>query len=115
MTAITSRKPMPRKPPVKRAFSGVVGLPPEPEIVADPANPVPAIEPEVPKSAIKNRPPKSAPIAKQSFRTPRHWIPDMPGPYCLGQQSSVLQNLNTMLTPIAEAGPDQQGFGAQEL
>lgn len=77
------RKPVLRKPPVKRAFSGVVGLPPEPEVVVDPVNPVPAIEPEVPKSAIKNRPPKSAPIAKQSFRTPRHWIPDMPGPYCL--------------------------------
>ncbi len=83
MTTAYIRKSMPRKPPVKRAFSGVVGLPPEPEIVADPANPVPAIEPEVPKSAIKNRPPKSAPIAKQSFRTPRHWIPDIPGPYCL--------------------------------
>jgi hypothetical protein len=32
-----------------------------------------------------------------------------------GQQSAVLQNLNNMLTPIAQAGPDQQGFGAQEL
>jgi len=31
------------------------------------------------------------------------------------QQSGVLQNLNSMLTPIAQAGPDQQGFGAQEL
>jgi hypothetical protein len=31
------------------------------------------------------------------------------------QQSSVLQNLNNLLTPIAEAGPDQQGFGPQEL
>src|SRR5882762_4899034 len=68
-TAPIIRKPMPRKPPVKRAFSGVVGLPPEPEIVSSPTNPV--------------RPPKSAPIAKQSFRTPRHWIPDVPGPYCL--------------------------------
>ena len=70
-TASIIRKPAPRKPPVKRAFSGVVGLPPEPEIVAaEPENPVPAIEPEDPN-------------AKQSFRTPRHWIPDMPGPYCL--------------------------------
>src|SRR6266850_4933790 len=32
-----------------------------------------------------------------------------------GQQSQILQNLNNMLTPIAEAGPDQQGFGGQEL
>lgn len=32
-----------------------------------------------------------------------------------GKQSAVLQNLNNMLTPIAEAGPDQQGFGANEL
>jgi len=32
-----------------------------------------------------------------------------------GQQSAVLQNLNTMLTPIAEAGPSQQGFGTPEL
>jgi hypothetical protein len=31
------------------------------------------------------------------------------------EQSSTLQNLNNLLTPIAEAGPDQQGFGAQEL
>jgi len=31
------------------------------------------------------------------------------------QQTSTLQNLNTMLTAIAEAGPDQQGFGSQEL
>jgi len=30
-------------------------------------------------------------------------------------QSSVLQNLNNLLTPIAEAGPDQAGFGPQEL
>lgn len=30
-------------------------------------------------------------------------------------QSGVLSNLNNMLTPIAEAGPDQQGFGANEL
>jgi hypothetical protein len=30
-------------------------------------------------------------------------------------QAGVLQNLNNMLTPIAEAGPDQQGFGANEL
>ncbi len=32
-----------------------------------------------------------------------------------GQQSAVLQNLNNMLTPISQAGPDQQGFGASEL
>lgn len=32
-----------------------------------------------------------------------------------GAQSQVLQNLNNMLTPIAQAGPDQQGFGPQEL
>jgi hypothetical protein len=32
-----------------------------------------------------------------------------------GAQSQVLQNLNDILTPIAEAGPDQQGFGSQEL
>lgn len=30
-------------------------------------------------------------------------------------QSSVLGNLNNMLTPIAQAGPDQQGYGAHEL
>lgn len=65
------RKPLPRKLPAKRLHYGVVGLPPEPEIVAER------------KSAIKNRPAKSGPIAKQTFRTPRHWIPDQPGPYCL--------------------------------
>lgn len=32
-----------------------------------------------------------------------------------GQQSAVLQNLSNMLTPISEAGPDQAGFGPQEL
>jgi hypothetical protein len=32
-----------------------------------------------------------------------------------GQQSAVLQNLNSTLTPIFEQGPNQQGFGAQEL
>ena len=31
------------------------------------------------------------------------------------QQSEALQNLSNMLTPIAEAGPDQAGFGANEL
>jgi len=30
-------------------------------------------------------------------------------------QSQILQNLTSMFTPIAEAGPDQQGFGPQEL
>jgi len=30
-------------------------------------------------------------------------------------QSQILQNLTNQFTPIAEAGPDQQGFGAQEL
>lgn len=30
-------------------------------------------------------------------------------------QSSILGNLTNMLTPIAQAGPDQQGFGANEL
>lgn len=30
-------------------------------------------------------------------------------------QSSILGNLNNMLTPIAQAGPDQQGYGANEL
>jgi hypothetical protein len=30
-------------------------------------------------------------------------------------QSGVLQNLNNIYTPIAEAGPNQQGFGGQEL
>jgi hypothetical protein len=29
-------------------------------------------------------------------------------------QTSTLANLNQMLTPISEAGPDQQGFGPQE-
>jgi hypothetical protein len=32
-----------------------------------------------------------------------------------GDQSAVLQNLNRSLTPIFQQGPDQQGFGAQEL
>lgn len=32
-----------------------------------------------------------------------------------GQQSEVLNNLQNILTPIAEAGPDQQGFGSNEL
>ena len=31
-----------------------------------------------------------------------------------GMQSQVMQNLNNLLTPIAEAGPDQQGWGPQE-
>lgn len=30
-------------------------------------------------------------------------------------QAGVLQNLNNLLTPIAEAGPDQQGYGANQL
>jgi hypothetical protein len=30
-------------------------------------------------------------------------------------QSQILGNLNSMLLPIAQAGPDQQGFGAKEL
>ena len=30
-------------------------------------------------------------------------------------QAGVLQNLNNIFTPIAQAGPDQQGFGPQEL
>jgi hypothetical protein len=30
-------------------------------------------------------------------------------------QSEILQNLTNVLSPIAEAGPDQQGFGANEL
>jgi hypothetical protein len=33
----------------------------------------------------------------------------------LGSQSAVLSNLGNILTPIAEAGPTQAGFGAQEL
>jgi len=32
-----------------------------------------------------------------------------------GAQSDILQNLNNIFTPIAEAGPDQQGFGPNEL
>lgn len=32
-----------------------------------------------------------------------------------GKQSAVLQNLNNIFTPIAQAGPDQQGFGSNEL
>jgi hypothetical protein len=32
-----------------------------------------------------------------------------------GAQSDILQNLTNTLTPIAEAGPGQQGFGTQEL
>lgn len=32
-----------------------------------------------------------------------------------GAQSKVLQNLDNLFTPIAEAGPDQQGMGPQEL
>lgn len=31
-----------------------------------------------------------------------------------GAQSQILQNLTNQFTPIAEAGPDQQGWGAQE-
>lgn len=30
-------------------------------------------------------------------------------------QSQILQQLTSMFTPIAQAGPDQQGFGPQEL
>ena len=33
----------------------------------------------------------------------------------LGAQSATFQNLSNIWTPIAEAGPTQQGFGAQEL
>ena len=36
MTTTPIRKPVPRKPPAKRAFSGMVGLPPEPENVQKP-------------------------------------------------------------------------------
>lgn len=32
-----------------------------------------------------------------------------------GAQSSILKNIGNILTPIAQAGPDQQGFGANEL
>lgn len=32
-----------------------------------------------------------------------------------GAQSQILQNLTNMFTPIASQGPDQQGFGPQEL
>ena len=32
-----------------------------------------------------------------------------------GAQSAELQKLNNTFTPIAQAGPDQQGFGPQEL
>jgi hypothetical protein len=32
-----------------------------------------------------------------------------------GAQSQVLQNLNNIFTPIAQAGPDQQGYGPQQL
>lgn len=32
-----------------------------------------------------------------------------------GAQSQILQNLTNQFTPIAQAGPDQQGFGPQEL
>ena len=32
-----------------------------------------------------------------------------------GKQSQTMQNLNSIFTPIAQAGPDQQGFGANEL
>src|ERR1700676_3914805 len=32
-----------------------------------------------------------------------------------GQQEGVLGNLNQQLTPIANLGPNQQGFSAQEL
>lgn len=32
-----------------------------------------------------------------------------------GAQSQVLQNLNNIFTPIAQAGPDQQGFGSNTL
>ncbi len=58
---------MPRKPPAKRAFSGMVGLPPESEIVAEPAQapaavavmdpePAPALIELAPKK--RGRPPK---------------------------------------------------------
>jgi len=42
---------------------------------------VPVTEPEIPN--VIPEPSTAAPIPKQSFLTPRHWIPDMPGPYCL--------------------------------
>ncbi|VVB52820.1 Uncharacterised protein [uncultured archaeon] len=32
-----------------------------------------------------------------------------------GEQSGVLSSLRSMFMPIAQAGPDQQGFGANEL
>jgi len=32
-----------------------------------------------------------------------------------GKQSAVLQNLSNIFTPIAQAGPDQQGFGSNQL
>lgn len=32
-----------------------------------------------------------------------------------GAQSAILKNIGNILTPIAQAGPDQQGYGANEL
>jgi hypothetical protein len=32
-----------------------------------------------------------------------------------GKQSSIYQNITNTMTPIEEAGPDQQGYSAQEL
>lgn len=32
-----------------------------------------------------------------------------------GKQSAILSNMMKIFTPISEAGPDQQGFGANEL
>src|SRR5437016_2084271 len=56
-TAPIIRKPMPRKPPAKRLFTGMVGLPPEePPTPASPA-PVVPVAPAMPKKL--GRPPKN--------------------------------------------------------
>src|SRR6266566_3159775 len=49
-TALIIRKPMPRKPPVKRLFSGLTGRP-----VDDPLEPTPVVAPEPVQGAITRR------------------------------------------------------------
>lgn len=66
---------MPRKPPAKRAFSGMVGLPPEPEDLQKPAQaPITVLEPEpapaveVPKKRGRPRKHSSNAVKQDAYR-----------------------------------------------
>ena len=76
-----------RKRQTIRVGPRLAGLPPEGPEEIPAANPElsavmpndPVTEPKIPNVI----PDPAAPITKQSFLSPRHWIPIVPGPYCL--------------------------------